>query len=368
MLRGGTVLTLDAQHTRAARRRRARHRRPRRRRRARPRRARRHPGDRRARRHRDARHDRHPPAHVADGDARLRRRLDAHPVLRLVLPRVRQALPPAGRARGQPARRRRGARRGRHHVRRLVARPADRRARRGRGRRAAPIPGRYVLAYGNIQQAPWEWSAVAGLPGASRRRMLRRRPARASRWPSTSPATRRSPRRPRTRWRASSACPSPRTRACGARPTTTASGSRTRRGFIDDRASCSCTRPRSRPTPTTASRPPAAPSRCPPRASRAPGQGYPPTWALRAHDIPVSLSMDTSVWWSGDLFSAMRTTLGADRSREHFEAHQKGDTDHPLLAARRARRRLGHPRRRRTRSAAPPTWAASSRARRPTSC
>ncbi len=56
------------------------------------------------------------------------------------------------------------------------------------------------------------------------------------------------------------------------------------------------------------------------------GQGYPPTWALRAHDIPVSLSMDTSVWMSGDLFSAMRTTLGADRSREHLEAHAVGDT------------------------------------------
>jgi cytosine/adenosine deaminase-related metal-dependent hydrolase len=56
------------------------------------------------------------------------------------------------------------------------------------------------------------------------------------------------------------------------------------------------------------------------------GQGYPPTWALRAHDIPVSLSMDTSVWWSGDLFSAMRTTLGADRSRQHLEAHNQGDT------------------------------------------
>src|SRR5579875_2682134 len=54
------------------------------------------------------------------------------------------------------------------------------------------------------------------------------------------------------------------------------------------------------------------------------GQGYPPTWILRRHDIPVSLSMDTSVWWSGDLFSAMRTTLGADRSREHLEAHAKG--------------------------------------------
>ena len=36
--------------------------------------------------------------------------------------------------------------------------------------------------------------------------------------------------------------------------------------------------------------------------------------------------MDTSVWWSGDLFSAMRTTLGADRSREHMEAHAKGET------------------------------------------
>src|SRR3954468_5837053 len=56
------------------------------------------------------------------------------------------------------------------------------------------------------------------------------------------------------------------------------------------------------------------------------GQGYPPTWQVRRHDIPVSLSMDTSVWWSGDLFSAMRTTLGADRAREHLEAHMKGAT------------------------------------------
>ena len=56
------------------------------------------------------------------------------------------------------------------------------------------------------------------------------------------------------------------------------------------------------------------------------GQGYPPTWQVRRHDIAVSLSMDTSVWWSSDLFSAMRTTLGADRSREHLEAHAKGDT------------------------------------------
>ena len=56
------------------------------------------------------------------------------------------------------------------------------------------------------------------------------------------------------------------------------------------------------------------------------GQGYPPTWALREHSIPVSLSMDTSVWWSGDLFSAMRATLSADRAREHLEAHGRQDT------------------------------------------
>ncbi len=56
------------------------------------------------------------------------------------------------------------------------------------------------------------------------------------------------------------------------------------------------------------------------------GQGYPPTWALRAHDIRISISMDTSVWQSGDLFSAMRSTLGADRSREHLEAHAKNET------------------------------------------
>jgi 5-methylthioadenosine/S-adenosylhomocysteine deaminase len=56
------------------------------------------------------------------------------------------------------------------------------------------------------------------------------------------------------------------------------------------------------------------------------GQGYPPTWQLRRFGIPVSLSMDTSVWWSGDLFSAMRGTLNADRSREHMDAHSRAET------------------------------------------
>lgn len=55
------------------------------------------------------------------------------------------------------------------------------------------------------------------------------------------------------------------------------------------------------------------------------GQGYPSSWQLRQYDIPISLSHDTSVWWSADLFTAMRTTIGADRSRQHMEAHRKGE-------------------------------------------
>ena len=64
------------------------------------------------------------------------------------------------------------------------------------------------------------------------------------------------------------------------------------------------------------------------------GQGYPPTWKLREHGIGVSLSMDTSVWWSADLFSAMRATLSADRAREHMEAHNRDETvtNHKLRA------------------------------------
>jgi cytosine/adenosine deaminase-related metal-dependent hydrolase len=56
------------------------------------------------------------------------------------------------------------------------------------------------------------------------------------------------------------------------------------------------------------------------------GQGYPSTWQLRKHGIPTSLSMDTSVWWGADFFSAMRATLSSDRSREHLEAQAKNET------------------------------------------
>lgn len=51
------------------------------------------------------------------------------------------------------------------------------------------------------------------------------------------------------------------------------------------------------------------------------GQGYPPVHKLRQHGIPASLSVDTSVWFSADLFSAMRATVNADRALEHYLAH-----------------------------------------------
>jgi cytosine/adenosine deaminase-related metal-dependent hydrolase len=52
------------------------------------------------------------------------------------------------------------------------------------------------------------------------------------------------------------------------------------------------------------------------------GQGYPPIHNLRRYGIPVSLSVDTSVWFSADLFSAMRATVNADRALEHMRAHE----------------------------------------------
>jgi cytosine/adenosine deaminase-related metal-dependent hydrolase len=53
------------------------------------------------------------------------------------------------------------------------------------------------------------------------------------------------------------------------------------------------------------------------------GQGYPPLHELRLYGIPTSLSVDTSVWESADLFAQMRATVNADRALEHYLAHQR---------------------------------------------
>lgn len=56
------------------------------------------------------------------------------------------------------------------------------------------------------------------------------------------------------------------------------------------------------------------------------GQGYPPTGRIHGHDIPISLSSDTQVWWSADMFAAMRATLNADRGIDHLRAHAEDKT------------------------------------------
>src|SRR3954465_6069589 len=56
------------------------------------------------------------------------------------------------------------------------------------------------------------------------------------------------------------------------------------------------------------------------------GRGHAPTEQVLQYGIPVSLSIDTSVWWSGDMCASMRSTLNADRMAQHMDAHLKGDT------------------------------------------
>ncbi len=239
--------------------------------------SRRRPRDRRLGRHRHAGHGRHPPAPVADRDARLRRRLDPDPVLRLVLPRVGQDLPPRGHPRGQPAGRRRGPRRRRDHDGRLVARAAQRRSRGRRGRRARghsrPLrarlrqhPGRPVEL---VDRARSSWTSTAAGSTA-------RATGSASSWPSTSPATRSSRSVRRSRSPASSTSRCRRTPGSGGPPATRASSSSTTTGSPTPRPS-TCTRRRCRPTPTIGSPRAAARCRCPPRVSRAPGRAtHPP--------------------------------------------------------------------------------------------
>ena len=96
------------------------------------------------------------------------------------------------------------------------------------------------------------------------------------------------------------------------------------------------------------------------------GQGYPPTWQVRRYDIPVSLSMDTSVWWSGDLFSAMRTTLAPTGPASTWRRTSPA-TRSPSATCGPSTWSSGRPAAGRRRSSAT-TSAASSPARRPTWC
>src|SRR3954469_13985405 len=187
------------------------------------------------------------------------------------------------------------------------------------------VPGRFVLAYGNIQQGPWEWSASPDFRSFVQRRfdhgndMLGFQMAFDVTGDPSFPE--------KAAFEVARELGASVTTHAGVWGATNDDGTRLMRenGFM---------------TPSTvyvhaATLTPDSYHRIAAtggsvsvstESEQSAGQGYPPPWQLRDHDIPVSLSMDTSVWWSGDLFSAMRSTLGADRSREHLEAHAKGET------------------------------------------
>ncbi len=188
----------------------------------------------------------------------------------------------------------------------------------------AEVPGRFVLAYGNIQQGPWEWSAAPEFRDFVSRRfsgsdMLGFQMAFDVTGDPEFPE--------RAAFEVARELGAPVTTHAGVWGATNDDGIRLmhEHGFMTPATiyvhAATLTRDSYHRIAATGGA-----ASVSTESEQSAGQGYPPTWRLREHGIPVSLSMDTSVWWSGDLFSAMRTTLGADRSREHLEAHGRGDT------------------------------------------
>ena len=190
----------------------------------------------------------------------------------------------------------------------------------------AEVPGRFVLAYGNIQAAPWEWTAAPEFREFVARRFGGHDDMLGFQIAFDVPPA--GPEFPeKAAFEVARDLNVPVTTHAGVWKVTGDEGIRLmhEHGFMTDRsiyvhaASLSAdSYHRIAATGGSAS--------LSTESEQSAGQGYPPTWKLREHGIGVSLSMDTSVWWSADLFSAMRATLSADRAREHLEAHQRDET------------------------------------------
>ena len=188
------------------------------------------------------------------------------------------------------------------------------------------VPGRFVLAYGNIQQAPWEWSTTPEFRDFVSKRFSAGNDMLGFQMAFDVPPA--SPDFPeKAAFEVARDLGVPVTTHAGVWKVTTDEGIRLmhEHGFMTPQtiyvhaATLSAdSYHRIAATGGHAS--------LSTESEQSAGQGYPPTWKLRQHGIGVSLSMDTSVWWSADLFSAMRATLSADRAREHLEAHARDDT------------------------------------------
>jgi 5-methylthioadenosine/S-adenosylhomocysteine deaminase len=197
------------------------------------------------------------------------------------------------------------------------------------------VPGRFVLAYGNLQQGPWEWSSTPAFRDFVVRRIQGHGEMLGFQLAFDVPDSDEFPER--AAFEVARELDVAVTTHAGVRGATTDKGLRAmhENGFMTPRtvyvhAASLSDDSYQRIAATGGSVSVSTES------EQSAGQGYPPTWRLRQHGIPVSLSMDTSVWWSGDLFSAMRATLSADRSREHLEAHNRDETvtHHHLRAER----------------------------------
>src|SRR5499427_3205211 len=188
------------------------------------------------------------------------------------------------------------------------------------------VPGRFVLAYGNIQAAPWEWSAAPEF-----REFVTRRFSGGSDMLGFQMAFDVPPASPdfpeKAAFEVARELNVPVTTHAGVWKVTTDEGIRLmhEHGFMNERSIYvhAATLSADSYNRIAATGGWASLST---ESEQSAGQGYPPTWKLRDHGIGVSLSMDTSVWWSADLFSAMRATLSADRAREHLEAHNSDET------------------------------------------
>ena len=187
------------------------------------------------------------------------------------------------------------------------------------------VPGRFVLAYGNIQQGPWEWATSPEFQAFARARQDERDDMLGFQMAFDVTGDPSFPEK--AAYEVARELGIPVTTHAGVWGATNDDGVRLAHeaGFLNEssifvHAATLSADSYQRIAASGGSMSVSTES------EQSAGQGYPPTWQLREHSIPVSLSMDTSVWWSGDLFSAMRTTLGADRSREHYEAHARQET------------------------------------------
>jgi cytosine/adenosine deaminase-related metal-dependent hydrolase len=187
------------------------------------------------------------------------------------------------------------------------------------------VPGRFVLAYGNIQQGPWEWSATPEFRDFVNRRFSSGNDMLGFQMAFDIPGN------PefleRAAFEVARDLGAPVTTHAGVRGATGDDGIRLmyENGFMTPstvyvHAATLSADSYHRIAATGGS------ASVSTESEQSAGQGYPSSWKLREHGIAVSLSMDTSVWWSADLFSAMRATLSADRAREHLEAHGQDET------------------------------------------